>query len=225
MTRAEKVSSQRSQTRCDGVLVVRVAELGGRGLPGQLRNPDPVEVDQAKLPVLVHHDVAVLQVAVGELAPLEQRDQLAPAAGQRGQGGGVGPGHQEVHVLVERPAVDPVHGQYRPGHPVDRNRPVEPGGAGHVRAQVVPGQVGVQRAVPVPAGGVLPDVAAQRLGPALDRGLEHHGAAAPGQRRAEAVPDELGGLELRHGEAPGGRLHRLVVVAGRGEGVHRQASR
>ena len=208
-----------------GVLVVRVAVLGGRGLPGQLRNPDPVEVDQPELPVLVHHDVAVLQVAVGELAPLEQRDQLAPPARQRGQGGGVGPGYQEVHVLVERPAVDPVHGQHRPGRPVDGDRPVEPGGAGHVRAQVVTGQVGVQRAVPVPAGGVFPDVAAQGLGPALHRGLEHHGAAAPGQRRPEAVPDELGGLELGHGEAAAGRLYRLVVVAGGGEGVHRHASR
>ena len=31
------------------VLVIRVTKLRGRGLPGELRNPDPVEIDQAKL--------------------------------------------------------------------------------------------------------------------------------------------------------------------------------
>ncbi len=162
----------------------------------------------------VDQDIAVLQVTVGEFLTLQEGDQLAPPGGQQGKRGGVGGGHQELHVLVQRPAVDPAHLQHRPGRAVHPDRRVDPGDPGDERPQIMHAQVLVQAVVPLLAGDTAADVAAQCLRRSADPGPEHHGAAAPGQGGPERIPGELRSLQVWHGERPRGRLDRLVVVSG-----------
>ena len=172
------------------------------GRAGHGGDPGAVEVDQPQRAVGSTRTLPCCRSPWANRRPAAG-DELAPGARQAAQRR---PARRDegVDVAVQGAAVDPLHLHHRPprgwtriASSTHRSRRCSRVSRAATRMRAGRGSG--------PAGGVLPDEEPQRLGPAVDRGLEHHRGVARRRDRdlQHRVHDSPGPLQLRVDERAG----------------------